>query len=208
MEEPVKILNISHRSSIKREIFHSSALLALLVVAVFGFLLSTMLYVVETSQARAVIKGTIHAVVIFVEGYFAEIINTITALNENKEIPEATALGVEARQRILNGYRAISRVSSNIAYVYSSYENGLMLINDYTLPEGYDPSARPWYRAAMASKPETAIGLPYQDIKSKEWQLILFCCLNLVDRIIGLTGDSGAERGEALAREEHREKAM
>ena len=138
-------------------------------MAVFGFFLSTMLYVVETSKARAVMKGTNHAVVLFVEGYFAEIINTIAVLNENREIPEATALGGEARQRILDGYRSISKISRNIAYVYSGYENGLMLINDYTPPEGYDPSTRPWYQAAMASKPETAIGLPYQDIKSKEW---------------------------------------
>ena len=91
--EPIKILNFSNRSSIKREIFQSSALLALLVVAVFGFFLSTMLYVVETSKARAVMKGTNHAVVLFVEGYFAEIINTIL------EIPAAQVLRVEGSCR-------------------------------------------------------------------------------------------------------------
>lgn len=90
-------------------------------------------------------------------------------LNENKEIRDAMALDEEARQRILDSYRAFSKANKNITYIYSGYESGLMLINDYTPPQGFDPTTRPWYRAAMAIKPETSIGLPYQEIKSKEW---------------------------------------
>ena len=159
----------SPQSSIRREIFQSSALLALVVVAVFGFFLSTVLYYTEVSKARAVISQTNQAVSLFIEGYFAEIMNTITVLNENTEIREAMALGKEARQRILVRYRSLARANKNIAYVYSGYENGLMLINDYSPPEVFDPTTRPWYRAAMATRPETSIGLPYQDIKTKEW---------------------------------------
>jgi len=165
----IKILKFSRKSSIKREIFQSSALLALLVVAVFGLVLSIVLYAVESSKARAVMKGSNHAVVLFLEGYLTEISKTMAVLDENREIPEAMTLGENARQRIRDEYRAFSKVSSSIAYIYSGYENGLLLINDYTPPEGYVPSARPWYQAAMASKPEMAIGLPYQDINSKEW---------------------------------------
>lgn len=157
------------KSSIKREIFQSSALLALIVVAVFGFFLSTILYYSETSKARAVIKQANRAVVLFIEGYFTEIINTVALLDESREIREASALSKEVHQRILDRYRSISKVNKNITYIYSGYENGLMLINDYTPPKGYDPTARPWYRAAMASKPEPSIGLPYQDINTKEW---------------------------------------
>lgn len=157
------------KSSIKREIFQSSALLALIVVAVFGFFISTILYYSEISKARAVIMRTNHAAVIFIEGYFTEIINTIAVLDENKEIRDAMALNEEARQRILDGYRSIAKVNKNITYIYSGYPNGLMLINDYTPPEGFDPTTRPWYRAAMAAKHETSIGLPYQEIKTKEW---------------------------------------
>jgi hypothetical protein len=56
--------------SIKREIFQSSALLALIVVAIFGFFLSTVLYYTEISKAQAVINRSNHAVVLFIEGYF------------------------------------------------------------------------------------------------------------------------------------------
>lgn len=141
----------------------------MIVVAIFGFLLSAILYYSEISKARAVINRTNHGVVLFVDGYFSEISNTITMLDESMEIRDAMALDEEARQRILERYRSLSKANRNITYIYSGYENGLMLINDYTPPKEFDPTTRPWYRAAMASKPETSIGLPYQEIKSKEW---------------------------------------
>jgi diguanylate cyclase (GGDEF)-like protein/PAS domain S-box-containing protein len=159
----------SPQSSIKREIFQSSALLALIVMAVFGFFISTILYYSEISKARGVIKQTNYAVALFIDGYFTELVNTITVLDENRDIRDAMVLGEEVHQRILDGYRAILKANKNITFIYSGYENGLMLINDYTPPEGFDPTSRPWYRAAMATKPETSIGLPYQEIKTKEW---------------------------------------
>ncbi len=158
-----------HKSSIKREIFQNSALLALIVMAVFGFFLSTILYYSEISKARTVINQSNHGVALFIDGYFTEIMNTITVLEENKDIRDAMALGAEARQRILEGYRSILKANKNITYIYSGYENGLMLINDYTPLEGFDPTTRPWYREAMEIKPETLIGLPYQEIKTNEW---------------------------------------
>ncbi|MCX5875244.1 MAG: diguanylate cyclase [Deltaproteobacteria bacterium] len=138
-------------------------------MAIFGFLLSAILYYSAISKARAVISRTNRGVVLFIDGYFSEISNTITMLDEIKEIKDAMALDEENRQHILASYRSFSKANKNITYIYSGYENGLMLINDYTPPEGFDPTTRPWYRAAMAIKPETSIGLPYQEIKSKEW---------------------------------------
>jgi diguanylate cyclase (GGDEF)-like protein/PAS domain S-box-containing protein len=161
--------NSPHKSSIKREIFQSSTLLALIVMTIFGFLLSALLYHSETSKARALINRTNHGVALFIDGYFTEIINTIAVLGENKEIRGAMVLGDDARQRILDGYRSITKANNNITYIYSGYENGLMLINDWTPPAGFNPASRPWYRAAMAAKSGTSIGLPYREIKTKEW---------------------------------------
>ena len=109
-------------------------------MAVFGFFLSTILYYSEISKARAIINRTNHAVVIFIEGYFTEIINTIRMLDENKEVMDAIVLGQEARQRTLDEYRSISKANKNITYIYSGYENGLMLINGYTPPAEFDPT--------------------------------------------------------------------
>lgn len=138
-------------------------------MTVFGFFLSTLLYYSQISKARAVINRTNHAIVLFIDGYFTEIINTITMLDDNKEVRNAISSGKDAHQRILDGYRAIAKANKNLAFIYSGYENGLMLINNYTPPEGFDPTTRPWYQAAMAVKPGVSIGLPYQEIKSQDW---------------------------------------
>ncbi len=159
----------SPKSSVKRDIFQSSALLALIMVAVFSVFLATILYYSEISKAQAIINRTNRAVTFSLDAYFTEIINTIKVLNENKEVRDAMALGDEKRQRILDEYRSFSNANSHITYLYSGYKNGLMLINDYPLPAGFDPTNRPWYRAAMAIKPETSIGLPYRDITTREW---------------------------------------
>ena len=138
-------------------------------MAVFGFLLSTILYYSEISMARALINRTSQGIALFIDGYFTEIINTIAVLEDTKEIRDAMALDNDARQRILEGYRSISKANKNITYIYSGYKNGLMLINDWTPPAGFDPATRPWYQAAMAAKSGASIGLPYQEIKTKEW---------------------------------------
>ena len=144
-------------------------MIALIFLATFGFLLSAIYYKSEISDARTVINQTNRSVALFIDGYFTEIINTLSVLDENREIRNAMMLGEAAHQQILDGYRSIAKANKNITYIYSAYENGLMLINNYTPPEGYDPTTRPWYQAAIAITPETSIGLPYQDIKSKEW---------------------------------------
>jgi len=138
-------------------------------MAIFGFILSSILYYSEISKARALINRTSQGVALFIDGYFTEIINTIAVLEENKEIRDAMARDDDARQRILDGYRSITKANKNITYIYSGYENGLMLINDWAPPAGFNPTTRPWYRAAMAAKNGTSIGLPYQEIKTKEW---------------------------------------
>ena len=90
-------------------------------------------------------------------------------LHDDREIRAAALKAAKDHQRILDLYRSFSRANNNITYIYSGYENGLLLINDYTPPDGYDPTIRPWYQAAMDSRPLTSIGLPYQEIKTGEW---------------------------------------
>ncbi len=161
---------LSHpRFTVKQEIFQSNFILGLVIVTIFGCFLATVLYSSEISKARAVLNQTNHAVVLFIEGYFTNIADTISVLDENVEIRSAMGLGERTHQHILAEYMSILKANRNLKYVYSGYKNGLLLINNYAPPAGYDPTSRPWYRAAMSVKPNISIGLPYQDIKTKTW---------------------------------------
>ena len=61
------------------------------------------------------------------------------------------------------------KTDPDINYIYSAYKNGFLLINDYTPPEGFDPTVRPWYKAALKSAPHISPGIPYREIKTKKW---------------------------------------
>ena len=110
----------------------------------------TILYYSEISKARTIINRTNHAVVLYNGGYFTEIINTIRMQDEKKEVRDSMALGEGAHQRILDGYRSLPKANRNITYIYSGYENCLMMINDYIPLAGFAPTTRPWYQSAIA----------------------------------------------------------
>lgn len=139
------------------------------ILTVFGLLFSYMVYSSEITRAQTVTKRTNDAMVYFVEGYFTEIINTIQVLRDNEDIRNAPNLDEASHQNVLGIFRSFSEANANITYIYSGYENGLMLINDWVAPAGFDPTARPWYQAAMKTAPEISIGLPYQEINTGEW---------------------------------------
>lgn len=166
----------SKHKTIKREILQSSGLLALAIITGFSILFSGVLYVTETGKARAVLRHANQSAQIFVEGVFREIINTISVLEDDPEIRnvaalESEALEREARERVLTKYRTFARANPEILFVYSGYADKSMIIDPaaWEIPRGFDPTVRPWYEAAMQSKPEIAIGVPYREYTSGQW---------------------------------------
>ena len=159
----------TRKSSIRQEVFKSSMIFSSIILILFGLFLSSILYRSGISKANEIIKQRNYAVNFFINGYFSEINNTIEILADNKEIQNAPWLDLSARQRVLRLLKKFTEVNKNISFLYIGYENKELLINDYTPPKGYDPTIRPWYKAAMAVKPLISTGVPYQEIKSKEW---------------------------------------
>ena len=157
------------KASIKKEAFYLATLFSILMLIVYGFIFSISLFDISIETAESSVKETNMQISIFTEGYFAEITNTIEALAEYPDIKNIIIGDEEAKERALTIYENFSNTNDNIAYIYSGYENGFLLINDYTPPEGYDPTDRPWYIAAVEEKSETSIGLPYQEAKTEEW---------------------------------------
>lgn len=154
--------------SIKKELFYTSLLFSIIFLLAIGALFSYSLFNISFESAQRSLEETNREVSAFSEGYFAEITNTIQALANNPDVINAD-LDEKSRERALAWYIEFAEANNNIAYIYSGYESGLLLIHDYVPAEGYDPTIRPWYVAAVEEKPETSIGLPYQEAITKEW---------------------------------------
>ena len=155
--------------SIKREFLYLGLLFSIIFFLVMGSLFSIPLFSISKESANRMLKGTNMEISAFIEGYFTEITNTIEVLASNSEIINAMSGTEQSRERVLAIYIDFFNANDNITYIYSGYEEGFLLINNYIPEEGYDPTQRPWYTAAMEQRPETSTGLPYQEAITDEW---------------------------------------
>jgi len=156
-------------TSIRKELFQSSIFLSCAVLIIFSIFLSTVFYYNEISNVRALIQQRNHAVTFFIDGYFTKIHNDVEILSSNWYVRHAMDLDQTSRQKILDLYQSFEDVDSDITHIYSGYQDGSLLINNYIPPVDYNPVIRPWYRAAVESQPDLSDGVPYQEIKSREW---------------------------------------
>lgn len=132
--------------------------------------MSNSLYHSGQLKAFEILKQKNYAVNFSIDGYFSQVENMLKILATNESVQNIPWIGESERQQTLKLYKTFLELNKNITYVYSGYEkNKELLINDYTPPEVYDPTERPWYKHAMAAKPGISTGEPYQDAVTKEW---------------------------------------
>jgi diguanylate cyclase len=158
-----------NKYSIKNEVFLLGLVSSLTILLVFGFLLTTGFFSISINSARQSIRDTNLQINIFTDRFFSEITTTIDILAGNDDIRNLLIRDDQAAERALSIYKNVLEANEDILYVYSGHENGLLLINDYTPPDGFDPTTRPWYLAALDYKPLTATGVPYREANSDEW---------------------------------------
>ncbi|AEH51542.1 methyl-accepting chemotaxis protein [Pseudothermotoga thermarum] len=83
---------------------------------------------------------------------------------------EANVKGVyrninEEDKQLLKFFKALIGAYKDLMYVYIGLQDKRFYIApEIQLPEGFDPTIRPWYTAAMAKKGEVVITEPYADI--------------------------------------------
>ncbi len=154
--------------SIRKEVFYIGLIFSIITLMFFGFLFTNYFSGVSVEQAKNIIMERNRQINIFTESVFREVTNTIEALSQNPDIINAPK-GEQHRERALAIYQDFFAANKNIAYIYSGYEDGSLLINDYVPPPGFDSTLRPWYIAAVESSPEQSIGLPYREATTNEW---------------------------------------
>ena len=143
------------------------------------------------TRAEATISSRNAAIRYFIEGYFSEIRAAVEVLADNVHVRGAHANDA-SREEALALFRSFKRANEYVSYVYSGYENGLLLIDDYTPPTEYNVLDRPWYRAAMEAAPDVSMGTPYQDAVDREWLVSVGKAFPARDGVVAI--DSSIER--------------
>ncbi len=154
------------RLTIRKEIFLIGVGFLIAVSIIFIFMQSVILYRSGMEEARLKIAGSNKQIASYVEAHLEGLAATVKIIAANPDIVTGSD---ESMKRVLTYFRFIEQSTPNVKYCYAGYENGKLLINGYVPPEGFDPKTRPWYKSAVARYPKLSIGLPYREIKNKEW---------------------------------------
>ncbi len=155
--------------TIKNRLFKSIIALSFAILITTSFFLSIVLYNSDISNINRIFKEKNIAIKYFIDGYFIKIQNSVEFLSHIDKVRNIQKLGRDEREDVLKLYKSFQKADSDINYIYSGYKDGSLLINDYIPPVDYNSTNRPWYKAALKSKPNVTQGIPYREIKSKKW---------------------------------------
>ncbi len=159
--------------TIKREFFVTGLVSVMLIATVFISLLSISNYYLSMENARQKLKNANVHLTTYTQGILDSLALSTNICAGFSEVSNYKTGDVEAKATILALLASTAKANSHIKNCYAGFESGEMLIENYTLPEGYDPRMRPWYIEALASYPELSIGAPYQDAQTSEWLISL-----------------------------------
>ncbi len=157
------------KTTIRKRLFRSTMALSFAILITTSLLLSMVIYYSDISNINQIFKEKNIAIKYFTKGYFRKIFNNVEFLSQIEMVKNIPYLGKHGHKEVLKLYKSLEKIDSDINYIYSGYQNGFLLINDYTPPPNYNPLNRPWYKAALKSKPNISRGVPYQEIKTKKW---------------------------------------
>ncbi|MFL0194969.1 methyl-accepting chemotaxis protein [Clostridium sp. WILCCON 0269] len=127
----------------------------LLVISITSFHIASKLVNNKASQLTLQISDEKTS---FIDLHSNSLKNLIQALAINQAV-----IG-ENKDDIINALRSITDSNKDIMQSYVADGSKQMIIYpDAKLPEGYDPTSRPWYKDAIAANGQVSVTKPYKD---------------------------------------------
>lgn len=155
---------------LSRLMFFILVLFSLLLSLSISFHFVTFYFPQQLASAEQFLREKNNVVTVYIEGYFKEIVDSITILAGDPDLPVIPWVRQDQKERILHTFKEFQSANANIYYIYAGYIDGSLLINNYEPPPGYDVTVRPWYRAVMdqPEKGKLVTGLLYRKAKTNE----------------------------------------
>lgn len=183
-------------SKLHRQIFSITTTLALITIVIISVCIASLLYTQGIDNAESVLRNKNRSVITLIDGYVAPLRKAVEyTSNSTSGIDHSHFREQETQEKILSLFEILQNTIPNIHFIFSGYEDGSLLINNYTPPADFNAVIRPWYQAAIKSFPFISDGIPYQDINSQKW-LISFgkALIDADNNIVGVMSiDAGMD---------------
>ena len=166
------IKNLGKRKlSIKQEVFYLGVVFSLVTLLLFGGILCTSIYYMQVNHAKQALHDSNYHMAMIAKNQSRAISNTLQVLSNNPDVRTAGLSDDEALvSKVRSLYIDYYNSDKNIMYIYSGYENGRIIIDNWTSPPEFDPRERPWYKHATDIKEnKVVLGRAYQDASTKQW---------------------------------------
>ncbi|WP_165148425.1 methyl-accepting chemotaxis protein, partial [Marinitoga sp. 38H-ov] len=122
--------------------------------------------------------------------YFKPIFDMVNMLSTDANVKGAYENKYDERTWMLKGFENIIENYTDYEAVYLGLKDKTMLMKpDAELPEGYDPTSRPWYKNAISSPGKVVVSEPYADASSGE--ILITVSKTITDesgKIVGVLG--------------------
>ncbi len=166
------IKNLGKRKlSIRQEVFYLGVTFSLVTLLVFGSILCVSIYLMQVNHLKQAIHDANYHMAMISKNQSQAISNTLQMLSNNSDVRSAGFSDDEALvSKVVLLYRDYYNADNNITYIYSGYENARIIIDNWILPEDFDPRERPWYKYATEIKDnKVVLGRAYQDASTRQW---------------------------------------
>ncbi|GAB6189904.1 hypothetical protein JCM30566_16460 [Marinitoga arctica] len=152
----------------KHKVFIPLLFISMLLIIGIGLFFSINYYNINLSKAQEYIKSENSVVATFIDDYFLELIHFAETFSKDKDFINA-GFSKESEKKVLEILKNYQNSNKNIAYIYTGYKNKKIVINNWEVPENYDPTIRPWYLEGIKNPNNVYIGTPYKEYKTKKW---------------------------------------
>ncbi|KLO23747.1 methyl-accepting chemotaxis protein [Marinitoga sp. 1197] len=176
--------------SLKTQMIWIIILISLLPMLIFTVISTYQNYNKTYNNITGHLKSTTKNRAEVLKTYFKPIFDMANMLSDDANVKGSYDNKHEEKTWMLKNFDNIVKKYNNFSAVYIGLKDKTMLVKpDAELPAGYDPTQRPWYKAAMNKPGEVVVSEPYADASSGDILITVSKTIkNNSGEIIGVLG--------------------
>jgi len=173
-------------NSIKTRLITILLLICIIPVLVLGFLSYSKSVNILTNKLKITTEQTLSQVNGGINNYFKGIQNTANMMSNNIDFKELL-IHPEYAPFAKNILKDVKESNSDLLNVYFGTSTKKILIYpEQKLPDGYDPTSRPWYQNAVNNKGNVAFSNPYKDAGSGKFIISISKAVESNGQVVGV----------------------